>query len=274
MRVLAIKDESLSSSRILGYLIYYENPRTFYIELPENADPWETPLILDSFVKRGETSVGSYWSRLWVEQRIVPPDRQNIGQILKENGLSEYDEFSLLELSGGRCAQDDCYLEEISVNDLPEEILERRRYKVEDIVPLENARLLAFFQNGESRMIDLKALTEKYPACEPYINSEKLLDRAEVQPGGYGVMWNERAAIPDHELYVRGEPVPVSLRDFCRFVQTRVVSASEAGNILNCSRQNIDDLIRRDKLHPIRKDQKYKLFLRNEVVQRKKADRE
>ena len=79
MRIFAIKDESLSSQTVLGYLIYYENAKAFYIELPEDADPWETPLLLSTFVKRGERSVNSYWSRLWVEQRIIPPDRQNIG---------------------------------------------------------------------------------------------------------------------------------------------------------------------------------------------------
>ena len=34
MRVFAIKDESLSPSLILGFLIYYENAKALYIELP------------------------------------------------------------------------------------------------------------------------------------------------------------------------------------------------------------------------------------------------
>ena len=109
MRIFAIKDDTLSQEIVLGYLIYYENAKAFYIELPDDADPWETPLLLSSFVKRGERSVSSYWSRLWVQQRIIPRDRQNIGQVLKENGLKEYDEFQLLMLTMGRCAQDECY---------------------------------------------------------------------------------------------------------------------------------------------------------------------
>ena len=40
--------------------------------------------------------------------------------------------------------------------------------------------------------------------------------------------------------------------------------------ILDCSRQNIDDLMRRDKLHLIRTDAKYKLFSKAEVMQRRK----
>ena len=119
MRIFAIKDDTLSQEIVLGYLIYYENAKAFYIELPDDADPWETPLLLSSFVKRGERSVSSYWSRLWVQQRIIPRDRQNIGQVLKENGLKEYDEFQLLMLTMGRCAQDECYLEEINSAELP-----------------------------------------------------------------------------------------------------------------------------------------------------------
>ena len=42
-----------------------------------------------------------------MQQRIVPTDRQNLGEILRDNGLKEYDEFELLMLATGRCAQDD-----------------------------------------------------------------------------------------------------------------------------------------------------------------------
>ena len=174
-------------------------------------------------------------------------------------------------LSHGRCAQDQCYLEELAIEDLPAELIERWDYKVEDVVPLDSARLLVFFQNGEVKAIDMHDLLGKFPACQPYVNSENRFNQVEVQPGGYGIMWSEQAEIPDHDLYEQGLSVPLSLQDFCRFVQVRIVSATEACKILNCSRQNIDDLIKRGKLHPIRNDIKYKLFLRNEVSQRKRG---
>lgn len=78
MKIYAIRDESVQEQKDLAYLLYYGREKQFYIELPENADAWETPLLLDSFVKRGETTVNSYWSKIWVQQRIVPIDRQNI----------------------------------------------------------------------------------------------------------------------------------------------------------------------------------------------------
>lgn len=113
MKIFAVKDEEDFSRKALAYLLYYERPKQFYIELPDDADPWETPLILSSFAKQGERTINAYWSKLWVQQRIVPMDRQNLGQILKDNGLKEYDEFDLLMLADGRCAQDNYYLEPI-----------------------------------------------------------------------------------------------------------------------------------------------------------------
>ena len=91
MKIFAIRDESSQKQKDLAYLLYYEQEKRFYIELPENADAWETPLLLDSFVKRGETTVNSYWSKIWVQQRIVPTDRQNSGEILRDKHLKEYD---------------------------------------------------------------------------------------------------------------------------------------------------------------------------------------
>lgn len=269
MRVFAIKDENFSSDTVLGYLVYYERAKAFYIELPDDADPWNTPLLLSSFAARGQYSVSSYWSRLWVQQRIIPQERQNIGQILKENGLSEYDEFRMLMLTMGRCAQDDCYLEEIRKEELPELLAERWETRIEDVVPLKGARLIVFFRNGEVRIADANSFAEKHPECRPYLLREERFNTVEVQPDGYGVIWNERAALSDRELYENSTIVPLSPDDFIAFVQNRIVSAGEACQILGCSRQNIDDLIKRGKLHPIRQDAKYKMFLRNEIVQRK-----
>ena len=272
MRIFAIKDENLPPDRVLGWLIYYERAKAFYIELPDDADPWETPLLLSSFVKRGQHSVGSYWSRIWVQQRIVPQDRQNIGQVLKENGLSEYDEFGLLMLAMGRCPQDDCYLEEISPEQLPESLLQRWKAKIEDVAPLTDARLLVFFRNGDVRIADIRALAENHPECVPWTARQDRFSTVEVQPDGYGVMWSDRAELSDRELYDHSESVPLVLDDFISFVRHRVVSAGEACQILGCSRQNIDDLMKRGKLHPLRRDAKYKLFLRNEVIQRKSGE--
>ena len=268
MRIFAVKDDTTSGEAILGYLIYYENAKSFYMELTDGIDPWDAPPVLSAFAERGEYSIDSYWSLRWVQQRIVPRDRQNISQILRENNLKEYDEFSLLLLSMGRCEQDDFYLEEVPADPLPDLLSRRWQTKVIDIVPMEAPKLLVFFRNGAAKIVDVRAL---HPAsCEPFLIAQNRFNTAEVQPDGYGVYWNDRAMVSHRELYAHGVTIPLTQQDLKRYVQTRVVSASEACGILECSRQNIDDLMRRDKLHPIRTDAKYKLFSKAEVMQRKK----
>ena len=151
MKIFAIRDETDAAGKNLAYLLYYETAKQFYIELPDDADPWETPMVLSSFARNGETSVNSYWSRLWVQQRIVPSDRQNISQVLRDNGLKEYDEYGLLMLAMGRCAQDDYYLVPVGEKDLPEMIVKRFMKRVEEVVPLPAFNLLIFFRDGTVR---------------------------------------------------------------------------------------------------------------------------
>ena len=79
----------------------------------------------------------------------------------------------------------------------------------------------------------------------------------------------ETVTISDKELYKYGVEIGLSMDDFRDFVSHRVVNAAEAAEILECSRQNIGDLVQREKLHPIKREAKNTLFLKSEVVQRK-----
>lgn len=267
MRIFAIKNDE--DKKTLAYLLYYEKEKSFYIELPDGADPWETPLILSSFAKKNITTVNSYWSRMWVQQRIVPSDRQNLGQVLKENNLSEYDEFDLLMLSNGRCAQDDLYLEELSEEDMPKAIVKRFDKKIEDIVPLQNFNLLVFFRNGTIKKCDIKKHFEKNKALETFLRLNKeMFQYVQMQPGGYGIRWEENMCISDSELYRSGLKISLSMDDFRDFVVHRVINSAEAAELLDCSRQNISDLIKRNKLHPIKTSDKNTLFLKSEVLKR------
>lgn len=272
MKIYAIKDETDSSQQTLAWLIYYENAKRFYIELPDDADPWETPLLLSSFLERGEKTVNAYWSAMWVDQRIVPSNRQNLGQVLKDNGLKEYDPYELLMLANGRCAQDDYYLEQISDDKLPKELVDRLERKVEDVVPLADYGLLVFFRNGTVKRCSLNQYFEEDHKFAPLLAKEDFYKSMTVSPGGYGINWGESLEISDGELQKMGVDVPLSLEDFLSFVKERVISSAETAEMLNCSRQNLDDLVRRGKLHPIKVTAKNKLYLKSEVEQRLRKD--
>ena len=268
MKIFAIRDESAEIQKDLAYLLYYEMEKRFYIELPDDADPWETPLLLDSFARKGEKTVNSYWSQLWVQQRIIPTDRQNLGEILRDNGLKEYDEFDLLMLAMGRCAQDDYYLVPLEENDLPKVIIKRFSTKIEDVLPLDDYCLLVFFRDGAVKKCDLRAHFEKTGAFRILLKKPEYFMSVQMMTGGYGVAWDINMTVTDSTLYRIGKKVPLTVSDFKNFVVQRVINASEAAEILNCSRQNLLDLTKRGKLHPIKSSEKNTLYLKSEVLKR------
>ncbi len=268
MKIFAIRSDSMRKAKDLAYLIYYENAKSFYIELPEDADEWETPLILSSYLKKGERTVDAYHSKMWVQQRIVPPDRQNLGQILKENGLDSYDEFELLMLSKGRCSQDDYYIQAISKERLPDNFEERFGKRVEDVVPLHNEQILTFFRNGQIKKCNVSSYIDSVHARSLLSQDEKFRT-VEIQTDGYGVAWGTVLSISNEQLYAMGTEIELSLDDFKCFATNRIISIAEACEILDCSRQNVSDLISRGKLSPVALKGNQILLMKKEVLQRK-----
>lgn len=268
MKIFAIRDD-YNNLKDLAYLIYYEKEKRFYIELPEACDEWEVPMPLAHFVRNGEITVNSYWSEVWVQQRIIPTDRQNLEQILKDNGLKQYDEFELLKLGHGRCAQDDYYIEQLSEDELPKELRIRFKHKIDNVVPLSDFNLLVFFCSGEVKKCNVKILLEKNEKLKKYLSvDENRFNSLKIATGGYGIIWNDDMYISYSELYKCGKSIPLSHEDFKSFISHSVVSSTEAAGLLQCSRQNINDLVERGKLKPIKSTPKTTLFLKNDILKR------
>lgn len=268
MKIFAIRDKKTNPNKDLAYLLYYEKEKRFYIELPENADAWETPLLLDSFVKRGETTVNSYWSKRWVEQRIIPPDRQNIVEILRDNHLKEYDEYELLMLAMGQCAQDDYFLVPMDEKLLPDAIIKRFSKRLEDVLPLEDSCLLAFFRDGAVKKCHLKNYFTERHAFQILIKKPEYFKHVQILTGGCGIAWDLNLTISDSALYRLGKNIPLTANDFRNFVAQRIVNAAEAAELLGCSKQNVADLTNRGKLHPVKVSEKYTLYLKSEILKR------
>ena len=113
MKRYAIKNDFIGKDRILSILNYDEKTKQFSIEIPEGVSVKEVPYIMSAFLKKGSRKVDCDWSMKWVQARIVPHTRQNIGQILRANGMKRYDEHALLVKNQGRCCQDEYYIEEL-----------------------------------------------------------------------------------------------------------------------------------------------------------------
>lgn len=98
-----------------GYAVFsYDEEKDIYgIEIPRTINADHLPAILGILVRQGIYSVEDKWARRFVKERVIPPDRQNIGMILRDVGIGYYDEFKLLEYTRGRCCMDEFYIEEI-----------------------------------------------------------------------------------------------------------------------------------------------------------------
>ena len=123
MRAFAIVDMSQRASKRkpCATLFYDEKTRDYRIEIAPTASEDDVPMLLAAFIHRKQRTLDSKWSRKWVEERVVPPSRQNLGQILKANGLDDYDDFQMLMIGKGRCCQDDFGLVEIDAAELTDE---------------------------------------------------------------------------------------------------------------------------------------------------------
>lgn len=110
MKRFDVVDGSRRGAAPCAVLEYDPETREFDIRLASGVAASDVPLMFVPFVERGEDRLGPVWSRRWVEERILPTGRQNLGQVLRAHGLDEYDEYRLLADCQGRCSQDDFFL--------------------------------------------------------------------------------------------------------------------------------------------------------------------
>ena len=268
MRVFAIKDDTLNKDFVLGYLVYYETSKKFYIELKQDIQENELPILLNTFVSQGHYTINSYWSFLWVNNRIVPSDRQNIASILKAYKLDSYDEFKLLITNKGRCEQDSCYLEEFDVTQFPTILGPRLLTKVDNIIPLTDNNLLVAFFDGSIKKCNIPEIVGNNNKFKPIFNNIDLFKQVKILPGGYEVVFCDNLYIADLELYTLGIDTHLTHDDLLSIYKDEIINVKQAQEILTCSRQNISDLIKRKKLHPIKESDKDTLLLKSEVIKR------
>ena len=77
--------------------------------------------------------------------------------------------------------------------------------KIESVQPIENMLLHVRFRNGQQRIYNCEALV--------LLPQFKLLEvpaffkQVRVDPGGYGISWNDDIDLSEYELWTNGTPV-------------------------------------------------------------------
>ena len=272
MKYFEIRSDLSGDDRLYGVVIYNEKKDEYLVELPEDLEYKDAPILLDKAIIDGTYTVGPRVSHLWIEQRVVPPDRQNIGSVLKAAKLDEYNEFELLKHADGRCAQDDFYLKPIPAKSMPLDICQRLSKRIRDYVLLTELKLIVFFKNGETRLCDLSKLQDKYFWIKYLTISDDYYYSLHLITCGYGIAWDEKRQISCEELYSIGERQDISYEMFKAFIAQRTISTTGVCEALECSRQNVNDLIKRDRLHSVKDLDNTKLFLKAELDERMRSE--
>lgn len=110
---LALNTTENSYNNKLATITYDDITNRWQVITEKDAPVDLLPAILQILVRKGIYVLSPEWSLRFIQDRIVPAERQNIGQILRVVGIMEYDEYALLMYLSGRCCQDECYVTEI-----------------------------------------------------------------------------------------------------------------------------------------------------------------
>lgn len=265
MKICAICDEGLKKKNSIGYLFYYEKSHRFIMELEECLDEWEAPLLFTAYVKKNIYTIPAEVSERWVRERIIPSGRQNIGMILKNHKMKEYDEMKLLQLSKGRSSQDACYIKEIEKEEVPQEIWNRMKDNVTECFLSEGTNLICFFRDNSVRKIDLQNLVGTNGKMEWILRNEQVMQSVKVGVGGYSIVFNDSVEIGKQILLEKGIRLGVTAQDFLCFVQKNLLDSTETCERLQCTKQNLTYLIKKKKLQPVHAGLQENLFSRGNV---------
>ena len=88
---------------------------TFEIVL-DQQDTNRLDIAFIQWKNRGFHKVPKDLSKSWVEERVIPPTRQGIEEVLKDFRITEYNLLDMLLATDGRCQLDNSYVQEIKVN--------------------------------------------------------------------------------------------------------------------------------------------------------------
>lgn len=253
MKIFALRDDTIVG-KDLAYIIYSEREKNCYIEIPDEITDWELPFILEHFVRNGKRTVGSYWSREFIRNRIVPPDRQNLGMILRDNKLSEYDEFKLFILADGRCAQDDCYIVPIKSDNIPDMVIKRKNTHIESAVAC-GKEMLITLKNGDVYSTQLQDRLLAYVKRVGFVKDCM----------GCGLIYDESELVRSEDLVKNGIKLPITSEMLKAYATKELISTSDAIKLLGCSRQNLDNFVKRGKITPAPINATCRMFFRSDI---------
>ena len=245
MKVFEIRD----NIDIYGYLFCVNNYSDYYIEI--NSNNLNQDVFFKMFLDKKENTINYTWARRFIEERVIPANRQNINDILLNNGMNEYNELEMFIASNGRSSMDNTYLRKIKEEDIIEEIRERRKRRIIDFIQEEN-KLIVFFMDGASKLYEITNQDDL-----KYINNTD----ASLSVFGNEIIFNSKVRFSYDYLYANGKYCDISYSGILNYMNKNLIRNSDISEELNISRQGVNKKLKSSKFININNN-----YLRNELV--------
>ena len=81
-------------------------------------------------------------------------------------------------------------------------------HKLTAVTPLPDFQLIVRFADGCSKSYDLSPLIRKMQVFQPLAEVPGLFEQVSVDPGGYGISWNDDIDLDGNEIWAHGVTVP------------------------------------------------------------------
>lgn len=86
-----------------------------------------------------------------------------------------------------------------------------------------------------------------------------------VKPGGNGIEWKDHTRMSAEDLYPLGENLLLSEADLQNIFIQLYVSGTEACKMLRCSKQYLNQLVKKGKLKPVCSIGRQNVFLKRDI---------
>ena len=114
IRIFEILNEKYDNE-LDGWIAYNTETKRFALRLLEDYTGKHPDIMFKILHSKGYVNAEEMHAQMFVEARIVPPNRHNSEDVLEYHGLKEYDEFGIMLGTKGRGCMDNYCIEEIEI---------------------------------------------------------------------------------------------------------------------------------------------------------------
>lgn len=81
-------------------------------------------------------------------------------------------------------------------------------HQIFNIATTEKHTMIAHFTDGEFRVVNIKQLADEFHQFQTLIANQELFKKAQVDVGGYGIVWDDELDLSADYVYEHGAPIP------------------------------------------------------------------